>query len=224
MDYLALIFDLDDTLIDFSGGMNNCLNKLHVQFFSTHPIEEYKRAFKKINDAMWELVDNEKIRPQDVKTERFRKLAEHLSLDFDHELVADIYEEMLGQEAHWLPGVKETLIKLKEKHKIGVITNGFGDMQTKKRDLMGLKDICSCFVVSGHVGFAKPNKAIFDIALKELDVAPSRALMVGDRLGCDYQGALNAGLDFCWVNPNKEKLPVHFPEPKFVVSSVVELI
>ncbi len=223
MNYQALIFDLDDTLIDFGKGMENCLGKLHAQFFFTHPVKEYKEVFKKINDALWELVDKEKIRPQDVKIERFRQLVEHLSLDLDYALIAEVYEEMLGQQAHWFPGVKETLIHFKKTHKIGVITNGFGSVQKKKYQLMGIEKICSSFIISEHAGVAKPNKVIFDMALKELDVGPSHALMVGDRLESDYQGALNAGLDFCWVNPQKKPLPAQFPEPKYIVSSVADL-
>jgi FMN phosphatase YigB (HAD superfamily) len=47
--------------------------------------------------------------------------------------------------------------------------------------------------------------------------------MVGDSLSSDYAGALNAGMDFCWINPKGLPLPEHLQEPRFTVRSVAEL-
>ena len=49
-------------------------------------------------------------------------------------------------------------------------------------------------------------------------------LMVGDSISSDYKGALNAGIDFCWVNQFKQELPKELPKPKYTINSVAKLV
>ncbi|MGD9905646.1 MAG: HAD family hydrolase [Vicinamibacterales bacterium] len=54
--------------------------------------------------------------------------------------------------------------------------------------------------VSAHPGrHMKPHRSIFDAALRDAGVAAAEALMVGDSLHADVQGALNAGLRAVWL-------------------------
>jgi len=49
---------------------------------------------------------------------------------------------------------------------------------------------------------AKPNPAIFDIALTGMGCPDKDSvLMIGDSLSSDIQGGVNAGMDTCWFNP-----------------------
>jgi len=52
---------------------------------------------------------------------------------------------------------------------------------------------------------SKPKAEIFDIAFAELGVEATRdaAVMVGDSLSSDMQGAINAGIATCWYNPRR---------------------
>ncbi len=221
--YKALIFDVDDTLLEFSPGEENSLNKLHTHFFSALPLNLYKKTFHEINKHLWDLVSEEKIKPAEVKVERFHRLTSALNIPLPSEVLSHLYEGYLGEEVHWIEGVKETLIHLKKKHKIGVITNGLTIVQEGKRKLSGMHALCESFIISETVGIAKPNKAIFELSLTELGIEPHEALMIGDSLTSDYQGALNAGMDFCWVNPTNLLLPAHLPTPKLIVPSVAAL-
>ncbi len=65
---------------------------------------------------------------------------------------------------------------------------------------------------------------IFDHAFKEMDCTSSETLIIGDSLSSDYQGALNAGMDFCWINLENHALSAEFPKPKYEVKSVAELL
>jgi putative hydrolase of the HAD superfamily len=54
---------------------------------------------------------------------------------------------------------------------------------------------------SQHVGAEKPDPAIFHAALSALQAAPETAVMVGDSLRRDYDGARRSGLSFIWIAP-----------------------
>ena len=44
-------------------------------------------------------------------------------------------------------------------------------------------------------------------ALEMLKISPSEALMIGDSLTSDIQGAINAGVHACWYNPGHKEAP-----------------
>ena len=52
---------------------------------------------------------------------------------------------------------------------------------------------------SPGVVIGKPSPIAFDIALRRLDVAPERVVMIGDRLETDILGGRDAGLDTAFV-------------------------
>ncbi|UOQ89900.1 HAD family hydrolase [Agromyces endophyticus] len=90
-----------------------------------------------------------------------------------------------------LPGVR-----------LGVITNGELELQTTKLERLGLLERFELVIASGDVGVAKPDPAIFELALGRFaEAAPvGRAAYVGDRLVTDAIGAARAGLLGVWLN------------------------
>lgn len=85
-------------------------------------------------------------------------------------------------------------------YRLGLITNGASCLQREKLAASGLRDHFEVIVVSGEFGVAKPDPTIFDHALTSLGCDPAAAVMVGDNLVRDIDGALAAGLDAVWVN------------------------
>lgn len=92
------------------------------------------------------------------------------------------------------PDVDPTLGTLKRRgYSLGLVSNATADT-TKTVEALGLMKYLDCVVISGVVGFSKPNPEIFRIALKELGVSPSEAVHVGDLYEADIVGARNAGI------------------------------
>jgi putative hydrolase of the HAD superfamily len=77
---------------------------------------------------------------------------------------------------------------------------------------------------SDAVGVAKPDPAIFRLALDATGVAPDRALHIGDTVGADVNGALAAGVrpvhldpyDFCSDNSHP-----HAPDLSTIAAALV---
>jgi putative hydrolase of the HAD superfamily len=100
---------------------------------------------------------------------------------------------------HCFEGVRETLNQLSNQHMLGVITNG-EEWQREKFEQLPITDLISHFVVSGAVGYEKPDVRIFDYALSLAGVAAPEAAMVGDELETDIAGAKAAGMRAVWFN------------------------
>jgi HAD superfamily hydrolase (TIGR01509 family) len=99
--------------------------------------------------------------------------------------------------ANWdqiLPGTRESLERIANKHAIAVISNADGKIDA----VLDRCGICDCFqsiTDSGIVGQEKPHPAIFQAALEKMGAAAAESLYVGDVYSVDYVGARNAGMN-----------------------------
>jgi HAD superfamily hydrolase (TIGR01549 family) len=83
---------------------------------------------------------------------------------------------------------------------LAVVTNGPSDLQRDKVNAIGALGLVKAIVISGEHGVAKPDPAIFQLALDELGVDPKDAWCVGDSLATDVAGAHRAGITAVWLN------------------------
>ena len=94
-----------------------------------------------------------------------------------------------------VPGASETLRRLRQRGlKLGVVAN-WDCALPEHLERLGLGALVDTVVTSARAGVAKPDPAIFELALAELGVGAGRALHVGDE-PCDEEGAHAAGLAF----------------------------
>lgn len=98
------------------------------------------------------------------------------------------------------PEVEDTLSDLRSFCRLALVTNGAPDLQREKIGGADLAPHFDAIVVSGEVGFGKPDPRIFSLTLDQLSVSPGAAVMVGDSLRRDVVGAQQAGLRAIWVN------------------------
>ena len=121
------------------------------------------------------------------------------------------------------PNVLDVLKELSEVATLAVVTNGFDRVQSRRVAESGMKDFIEEVFVSEKLDSEKPNRKIFDAALRSLGVENrEHVLMVGDSLTSDIQGGINAGLDTCWYNPNHAENPGKVC-PTYEISNLEEL-
>jgi len=94
------------------------------------------------------------------------------------------------------PGVDRLLERLAARVPLGLVSDGYPAGQQAKLDALGLAPYFSTVVLSDQLGRAhrKPDPLAFQVALRDLDVEPARAVYIGDRPGKDVAGAVAAGL------------------------------
>lgn len=92
------------------------------------------------------------------------------------------------------------LDELRQSHALALVTNGASCLQREKLCGSGLGNYFDAVVVSGEFGVAKPDASIFGHAVARLDAGSDAAVMIGDSLTRDVDGALAAGLGAVWVN------------------------
>jgi HAD superfamily hydrolase (TIGR01509 family) len=105
--------------------------------------------------------------------------------------------------------VNRILALLSEQYLIGVITNGTPDFQRNKIKQMGIgayfKD--ENLFISEEVGYSKPAKEIYQMALNHFQVTADEVIFVGDSLKNDVIAPMHYGMRAIWVNNHNESLP-----------------
>ena len=89
--------------------------------------------------------------------------------------------------------------------------------------MVDLERYFDVIVISGEVGVAKPDAAIFGFALEKLAVSADEAWFIGDSLHTDMAGAKAARLTAVWLNRHGSKRKAGDPEPDLEIASLPEL-
>ena len=104
---------------------------------------------------------------------------------------------------------------------MGVISNSHRSLDAF-REHFKLGALITTSVSSAEHGFMKPHPSIFESALARASVEPGDAIMVGDSLKADIEGALAAGLRGILLRRSGEIPPV-LPEGVSVITSLRQL-
>jgi len=218
MNWDWILFDADETLFTFDafGG----LQRMFLDYSVTFTAEDFQ-DYQAINKPLWVDYQNGAISALQLQHQRFEGWSERLSVP-----AGDLNAAFLNAMAEIcvpLPGAVSLLNALKDKVKIGIITNGFTALQQIRLERTGLRDYFDLLVISEQVGVAKPDRKIFDYTFEQMGQPPrERVLMVGDTAESDILGGMNAGIATCWLNAHGRSLPEGIM-PTWEVTTLSEL-
>ena len=96
---------------------------------------------------------------------------------------------------------------------IGVVTNGDPDVQARKVDALGLRDLADVIVCDDEVGTKRgePRWTPFEMVLDCLQVRPQSAVFVGDDPVADIESASRAGMKTIYLRNRLSREPSRTP-------------
>ena len=209
MDKLkAIFFDADGTLVNHK----ECEKQALVYVFNAIGEKyknEYQKIFRCIEQAIW---DNKSyggipVPRENVFTYRFKVLFEKLNINYDNDVKANEFFKIgLADSVALNDNATKIVEYLHSKgYLLCVVTNGLVKLQRPRVANSKLGEFISHIIVSEEVGEHKPNPLIFNELLKRIHMNPCNAIMIGDSLMNDMQGAKNARIKAVWYNPKNHK-------------------
>ena len=196
----AVLFDLDDTLIDFQYSRRHGLRAVRelLPGLATVPLEELELVHDEQLHANYLRTLDGSLSDDEARLERMRGICRRYRVQADGTTIAEAaaaYAREKQSNPRLVPGVLELLEALRGRVKIGVVTNGPSARQRNKLESFDIRpEDLDGLTISEDVGAAKPDPAIFRHALAGLGVAPKRVTMVGDSWENDVRGALGSGM------------------------------
>ena len=199
----AVIFDLDETLIDAQQGLNATHEKvadLLLRFLGEKGVSvdqsRLEEAIRRIDDEMNRLVQYDRDLWWQKAVDSFRsniRLPEPLV-----KTITDEYWKAYECASVPYPDAIATLEYLrKEGYRLGIVTDDDGDVGRKRRRIRSLSfvDIFDTVIVSGdEVAERKPSPLPFLVAADKLGTSPRRCAVVGDKPFTDIEGGRKAGM------------------------------
>lgn len=205
--YTTILWDLDQTLLDFDRSMDYAIRAVFRQY-DLYMDDAVVKQYDAINRDHWNRLERGEISKEEVKVGRFRVLLEKLGIrHVNPEEIAASYQIELGSVYYYIDGAKELVTNLRRKgYRQYVVTNGVNTTQSNKMKLSGLNLIMDGVFVSELMGCPKPMQGFFDACFATLpEGTKEHSILVGDSLTSDMQGANNAGIAACWFNPDGKK-------------------
>lgn len=223
MRYKTLLFDIDDTLLDFNANENQALARLFASL-GIKLTSESQASYKQFNQSLWKRLELGELSYEDLIANRFISFFKQY---FDLTVGPELNQRYLGYlaEGHQeVFGAKRLLRDLQlAGHELYVVTNGVKVVQEKRLTDAQLKPFFKGIYISEEVGYQKPNKKFFQNVFADIgDVDLNTTAIIGDSLSSDIKGGINSGISSIWFNPQKQQLPDKF-QPDYQVSSLAEI-
>lgn len=198
--YTAILFDAGSTLWHRRDPVEVWHDGLsaHGIHRSLEQIREANEKTEQVLHPQWDAFESSEV-PTELAVlqlfwDRFNKrMLEELG-------IVDEVDTLIFGVSRWFENsvdlYSETKVVLKELHaqgyRMAIVSNGCNQEQTARR--LGIATYFHAIIGSAHVGFKKPAREIFDMALSRLGVGPEQAIMVGDNWEVDVRGAEAAGI------------------------------
>jgi YjjG family noncanonical pyrimidine nucleotidase len=220
--YYCILFDADNTLLDFDAAESKALADT-LTHYGIEPDNETVQTYRAINTALWAQLESGQIRRDKLMNERFTRFLKAVNAAGNGAEMNRYYLDQLASHPDLMPGALDVLRELAEVATLAVVTNGFEKVQTRRAEESGVMAYMEDVFVSEKLDCEKPNRKIFDAALRALGVENrEHVLVVGDSLSSDVQGGINAGLDTCWLNPSHTENTGKV-QPTYEIASLEEL-
>lgn len=192
----AVLFDLDDTLVDQEGASRAALlDWLPELGLDLDDPEELVAAWGAVSAEAFERYGRREITFLDQRRVRVR---EFLGADASDDEADELFSGYLSRYERSWTAFDDALPALRRVRDAGLVvallTNGDAYQQRLKLDRTGLAEHLDVVVASDDLPAGKPDPRAYAAACEILGLAPGDVLMVGNDVEKDYQGALDAGL------------------------------
>ena len=227
----ALLLDLDDTLLDYSGGVDDCWAGACGDAAAEVAQDALLVALAETRRSFWR--DPEHNRRQRVDMLRAWTSIAALALERcggDPRLGAAVAEAFAARRRAVMalfPDAQRFLTALRDRGvPLGLVTNGDAREQRDKIARHALAPFFGAIVIEGEFGAGKPDAAVYETALAGLGVRPGPDVwMVGDHLEFDVAGPQRLGLRGVWLDRPGVGVPADAAvRPDRIVRTLDELL
>ncbi|WP_103502693.1 MULTISPECIES: HAD family hydrolase [Streptomyces] len=204
MPIRAVLWDIDDTLFDYSGAERaGVLRHLAAEGLLTDGAETPEDAaarWRRLMEHHYARFVRGELSIQEQRRERARGFLGSALPDTEADAWFARYQERF--EAAWalFPDVVPVLDRLATGFRHGLLSNSSAATQDRKLRRLGIRDRFEALVCSDDLGCAKPDPAAFHAACMTMNLEPDEVAYVGDRRDVDAEAAVAAGLTGVWLD------------------------
>lgn len=190
----AILFDIDNTLVDFMKMKRKSCEAAVQAMISAGLKMKKEEAMKEI----YSIYDKKGMEYRDV----FEKIIKKSNGKIDYRIMASgVLAYRLVKEEQVMPyeGVIPTLKFLKNKYKLAVVSDAPAMKAWTRLIMAKLDGYFDLVLTKSDVKKQKTSIVPFNSALKNLNIKPEEALMIGDRIERDIETPKKLGVKTCFA-------------------------
>ena len=230
----AIIFDLDDTIVDDSGDVAACWELACAEGVARldgllPPV--LMTAIERERDWYWSDPARHREGRLDLRAASTRLVIQALErLGFPEpelgRLIANRYRNLREEKISLLPSAIETLEHFRSRGvRLGMATNGSAVGQRAKIKRFALAQYFQRIIVEEEFGVGKPHREVYEALFAALRADPSKTWSVGDNLEWDVGAPQLHGAFGIWVDGRGAGLPASAAvQPDRIIRSIAELL
>ncbi len=205
MSYQTLLFDVDDTLLDFQSAERQALNNLFRDLELPLDADTYQ-YYHELNESLWRQFEVGQLTRPEMLVKRFHDLFVHVGHpEVDFSQAETVYRNHLAEGHDLEPEALQLVIDLSQKHDLYIVTNGVAATQRKRLNEANIAQYFQQVFISEVLGAQKPETGFFEQVAANIDAFDrKKTLVIGDSLTSDIKGANGFDLDSVWFNPLKK--------------------
>lgn len=199
----TILFDLDDTLLDFQKAVEKSLFKTLIHY-NIEPTENMILMYKEISSKLYKDFEKGLISASDRRNMRYKLLFDSLNVNHSPSEATDYYNKQLSIGHYFVDGAEEVLKQLYGKYRLYIASNGYTNVQMSRIESANIEQYFEAIFISEAIGYEKPDICFFEKCFKQIDnLNKSQTVIIGDNLKADIKGGQQVGIKTIWYNPKK---------------------
>ncbi|MDA0353603.1 MAG: HAD family hydrolase [Chloroflexi bacterium] len=230
----VILFDLDDTIVDFSWNQSDAWRHTCIEACAEieADADALHGAIRSAGSAFWADHDRAERGRRDLRAASAEIVSAALAAldiaaraDLPREM-AERYRARREEGIRLFDGATDVLDALRAAgRRLALITNGTSEEQRGKIERFDLAHHFDHIQIEGEFGLGKPHDAAYRHALASMRADPRTTWFVGDNLEWDVAAPQRHGITGIWVDVHRSGLPVDSAHaPDRVVHRITELI
>jgi putative hydrolase of the HAD superfamily len=238
MKIRGLVFDINGTLIDIHTNEAHddiyrvISNLLSYQGISLNPHQ--------IRDLYYQIMREQRQSSGEAHPEYdavgiFKEIIRRYARDFTRKLpaekraqlplvLAEVYRAVSLFRLQPYPDVVEVLTQLRQRYRLSILSDGQSAYAVPELQAAGLLEFFNPVIVSGDLGYRKPDVRIFKRALSAMKLKPSEVLFIGNDMYRDIFGAKQLGLKTIFFKSNQGEQEKDGVAPDYIIYHFSELL
>lgn len=231
MSKKAVLFDLDDTLYNYTAANKVALVEVHKVFIKHVNVgyDEFIRLYELAKEEIHRELSGTASAHNRIL--HFQRIIEKTHNTFVSEIILELYDTYWDTILHQMKlneGAWELLVELKKRNiKTAIISDLTTRIQLRKISQLRITDYIDVLVTSEGAGAEKPHPIMFLMALNKLNLLPQDAIMVGDNPINDIEGGNAVGIDTVQLITKEKGLVFSekdYMKPKYTIGRLLEIL
>jgi putative hydrolase of the HAD superfamily len=234
----GIIFDINGTLTDINT--NEWLDDVYRVVSNLLSYQGILLAPIALKDMYFQIMKEQRSahaesHPEFDAVAIFRQIVTQQATEFTRSLpsekieqlplvLAETYRAASRFRLQLYPGVMDTLRQLQPKYHLAAITDAQVAYALPELNAVGLAGIFSPIVVSGNLGYRKPDKRLFTLVLSAMKKQASEVLFVGNDMYRDVFGGQATGIKTVFFKSNQGTQEKAGVKPDYIIYNFPELL